>query len=178
METYSKIPSQFVVGDTLIIDLAPGDFPPPGFALQLVLVSSSSKVAVDSTESDGYHRLTVDTSSLTPGRYDYQLKAIGTGFRRTIQSGFTIALLDFAAASVENHDGRSHVKKVLDALEAAIEGRASKTQLKHEFDGVAIEHMTLDEQVTLRDKYKLKYQRELAAASGTPWRTITPRFPA
>lgn len=179
METYTAIPPQFVLGDTLIIDIAPGDYPPPAYALQLVFISSTGKVVVASTPSDGNHRFTVDTVPFSSGRHDYQLKAVGTGYRRTLLTGFTTAQVDLASDTVATFDGRSHAKKVLDALEAVIEGRASKSQLKHEFDGIAIEHMDLQQQVALRDKYRLKYQRELAAAKGkSSWKTIRPRFAA
>ena len=74
-------------------------------------------------------------------------------------------------------DTRSHVKKVLDALEASIEGRASKTQVQHSVDGVAIQHMTLTEQVDLRDRYAKKYRAERAASGAVSTRrTIKSRF--
>lgn len=178
METYTTIPSEFVIGDTVIIDIAPGAYPSPEYELELVFISATSKVVAVSTVSGDNHRFTVDTSSFSSGRHDYQLKVTGTGYRRTLQSGFTMALVDLAGDSIDTYDGRSHVKKVLDALEAAIEGRASKTQLRHEFDGVSIEHLTLEQQIDMRDKYKMKYHRELATAAGrSSWQTITPRFP-
>ena len=160
METYSAIPSQFVVGDTLVIDLPQGVYPSPDYSLQLVLVSSSaSKLVVESTPSDGDHRLTVDTSSLSSGRYDYQLKAVGDDFRRTIQTGSITALADFASEDITQYDGRDVLDRTLDALLAVREGRASKTQMSYQFDGVNIEHKT-PEQINADI---IQVQREIAA---------------
>lgn len=74
-------------------------------------------------------------------------------------------------------DEPSHVKKVLDALEAAIEGRASKTQIQQSVQGISIQHMTLAEQMDARDRYARKYHKERAAQGlVSSRRTIKPRF--
>lgn len=73
--------------------------------------------------------------------------------------------------------GESHVKKVLDALEAVIENRASKTQLQQSVDGVSVQHMPLSDLMDARDRYARKYRKERAAAAGkSSDRTTTARF--
>jgi len=175
LENYSEIPSSFVVGDTLIIEISDPIYPAPGNSLSLVLLSPTGKGSFSSVASGANHLLTIDTSTLAAGRWDYQLKVIGTGFQYTKQVGHITGQANFA--DLTTHDGRSHVKKVLDALEAAIEGRASNTQLKRDIDGVAIEYMSHEQLLSMRDKYRLKYLKEQASAQGSsPFRTITPRF--
>jgi len=172
MENYSSVPSQFVIGDTLAIEIAGGDYPAPTYSLELTFISPTAKLSATSTASSGNHLFTIDTSALAPGRYDYQLKAIGAGFRKTVKSGISTAQQDFSAEAVAVLDNRDWLEVAIDALEAALAGRASKTQLVREFDGVRIQDMTLDEQIEALQKLK----RMRAAKSGKWKQTIKSRF--
>jgi len=73
--------------------------------------------------------------------------------------------------------GDSHAKKVLDALEAVIEGRASKSQTMQMIGGVQVQHIPLEQLVRLRDKYAAKYRTEqVRAGEVTSNRKIKVRF--
>ena len=172
MENYSAVPSQFVIGDTLAIEIAEVVYPAPTYSLELTFISPTAKLSATSTASGVNHLLTIDTSTLAPGRYDYQLKAIGTGFRKTIKSGITTAKQDFSAESLTTLDNRDWLEVAIDAIEASLAGRASKTQLIREFDGVRIQDMTLDEQIEALQKLK----RMRAAKAGKWKQTIKSRF--
>ena len=60
-------------------------------------------------------------------------------------------------------DTRTHAKKVLDSIEAVIEGRASDSQESYQIKDRALKHMTHDELLKLRSFYKAEYNRELDA---------------
>lgn len=176
MEKLTEIPTHFVISDSLVIELDRSDYPAADYSLQLVFISPSHKQAVDSVSTGSTHLLTVDTSGFSSGRVDYQLRVKGPdSFKQVIESGVLIAKTDLFA--VETFDGRSHVKKVLDALEAVIEGRASKTVLSKNFDGFEEQHLTHDELIRQRDIYKEKYFAELVAAGKKQlFQTIKPEF--
>lgn len=180
MKTYTSVPKEFVIGDSLILEIDGGEYPAPDWSLTLSLVSTSGRLDVTSVADGTSHQLVVDTSSLSAGRYDYQLQATGDGYRVTIGRGDTTALADLGNTDLTSYDGRSHVKKTLDALEAAIEGRASKTQLVQKVaDMVEVQHLSPEQQTDWRDKYLLKYKLEQAMAKGGTsglFTTITPRF--
>ncbi len=81
--------------------------------------------------------------------------------RVTLYDGMIEVLPDLTQVT---GDIRSHVKKVLDALEAAIERKASKIQAEYEIEGHRIKYMETETLVTLRNKYRRMYQDERAAA--------------
>lgn len=159
METTCQIPRKFTAGDTISWVEEWSEYPASLFSLTLTLISQTGKISVSAMAADDGHSFTLDTASLSAGRHDYQLVATGNGFRSTIDRGYVDVLPDLAAA--DTYDGRSHVKKMLDALEAALEGRADKTQLVQKFDGTEVQYMDHDQLVSLRDKYKEKHFAEL-----------------
>lgn len=57
-------------------------------------------------------------------------------------------------------DARSHVKKVLDAIDAVIEGKASKDQEATSVEGRSLSRYPWGDLLKLRDKYAALYQRE------------------
>lgn len=67
-------------------------------------------------------------------------------------------------AVITGNDEQSHVKKVLDALEAVIEGKASKDQLSYSIQGRSLSRMSWTEILMVYDKYKALYFREKQAA--------------
>lgn len=172
MENYSAVPKQFVIGDTLQIEIEGGEYPAPTWSLEIVLISATAKLSVTSADSGVNHLLTVNTSSLLPGRHDYQIKAISDGYRMTILSGITTAVQDFSDEGLPSLDNRDWLAIAIDALEASLAGRASKIQLIREFDGVRIQDMTLDEQIEALQKFK----RMQAVKAGQWKKTLTPRF--
>ncbi len=71
----------------------------------------------------------------------------------------------------------SHAKTVLDAVEAVIERRASKSQMEQAIDGVQIKHMDILDLVRLRKMYAAEYRREeIAAGNIVSRRKIKVRF--
>tara|TARA_B100001059_G_scaffold219804_1_gene241174 strand:- start:1127 stop:1723 length:597 start_codon:yes stop_codon:yes gene_type:complete len=63
-----------------------------------------------------------------------------------------------------NADLRSHAKKVVDAIEAVIENRASMDQSSMSIAGRSLSRMSIDELMTFRDRYKAEYLKEIKLA--------------
>lgn len=104
----------------------------------------------------------------TPGRYDWTAVATKIGSRVRLATG-RIEILADAEQTTGVGDVTTHSERMLAALEAALEGTASKAHRSYTIDGRSIERMTLEELRTNRDLYarRVKLERELSAAGLT-----------
>jgi hypothetical protein len=65
-------------------------------------------------------------------------------------------------------DDRSHIKKVLDAIEAVIEGRASRSEKEYSLGDKKLVSMTHEELFKQWNRYKFLYKQELQAKGLEP----------
>lgn len=124
------------------------------------------KFTINATESGNVYYVEVastTTAGYSPHRYvwDAYITRTSDSQRIRIDSGVT-ELLDNLANT--NADQRSHVKKVLDALEAMIANRASVDQSSMSIAGRSLSRMDINDLLSWRDKYKAEYLRELKRA--------------
>lgn len=68
---------------------------------------------------------------------------------------------------VTTHDNRTHARKTLDAIEAVIEGRASKDQMAYTIGTRSLERTPLEDLLMLRDRYRAEVAGEEALESMT-----------
>lgn len=146
-----------------------------GFDVAAVADGDNFKVSVPSAS----------TTTLTPGAYYWQAWVskgaekyqVGEG-SVTVKQGFVAV----AAATVV--DNRSQVKKILDAITATIEGRATSDQQQYTISGGGGYRMLMKipvgELITLRKEYARLYAREQRRArvrrGGTLFSTLKVRF--
>jgi hypothetical protein len=172
------MPARIAAGESIAWRWSNTNFPASAWTLTYSLLNESAKIQFTAGVSHEHHLIQVASNvsaNWAPGEYSWQAHISREGERYKVDEGSVTILADFANA--DGVDPRSHVKKVLDALEASIENRASKTQMQQSVGGAQIQHMSLTEQITLRDRYRLKYQKELAAKRGrSSRRTIGSRF--
>lgn len=102
------------------------------------------------------------TATYTVGEYQWQVVATKSPDRYTIATGI-ITLLDNIANRTTLYDNRSHVKKVLDAIEAVLEGRASRQDQSYTIAGRSLSLTPIPDLLKLRSLYKSEYESELAA---------------
>lgn len=81
--------------------------------------------------------------------------------RISIDSGVTQLVADYAESTA---DQRSHAKKVLDAIEAVLENRASQDQMSYSIAGRSLSRMSVTDLMTFRDRYRAEYNEELKKA--------------
>ncbi len=103
------------------------------------------------------------TAAYIAGDYQWQLIATLTTTRYTIALG-RVTCVDNIAARVALYDNRSHAKKVLDAIEAVLEGRASRAQgeMAYSKAGKSLQLTPIPDLLKLRQVYKREYEGELA----------------
>lgn len=79
-----------------------------------------------------------------PGRHGWQRTATDSTDTYTIASGVTEVLPGFAA-QVAGGDPRSYWERVIDAIEATMEGRATVDMNQYAFNGRSLTKMTISE---------------------------------
>lgn len=177
-------PETLRVGDTWTWKLSLGDYPPDVWTLSYILVNSSSKVTISASADGSDHLVAVaatTTAGYTAGSYSWT-RLITDGTQRfSIGYGTVDVLTNIASTSLSSHDGRSHVKTMLDAIEAALESRASADQLDLLSTAFGTHAITRDREGLLRwrAKYYAYWQDELATerlAQGTESRYMRTRF--
>lgn len=151
----TKMPARFIGGDSLdfVLSAAAGAYPASegwSVALTLTPMAGGTKVVAAATGGSTSWNVTLTsaaTNGLT-GNYRYLFAATKGGERSTIAFG-TVEILPNPAT--DSTDQRSQAQRTLDAIDAVLEGRASKSDLKVEFaDGRSIERLSHGELIELR----------------------------
>ena len=160
-------PTSFTVGDTVAWTKTLADFPASaGWELTYSFVNASNQFTESSTTADGDdHAIVItaaDSANLTAGDYEWQAYATKTTERYPAGSGSVTVEPNFATGAV---DGRSHVKIVLDAIEAVLEGVATTSQASSSLNGRSITKYSTEELIAFRSKYKSEYASEVKAAN-------------
>tara|TARA_B100001093_G_C26859419_1_gene1029174 strand:+ start:2461 stop:3087 length:627 start_codon:yes stop_codon:yes gene_type:complete len=166
-------PAVLVAGDRFTWkrdDLA-SDYSPSAFALTYEFHEDSGgggshKFTITATEADDTYYIEVGsstTASYSVGDYIWEayITRSSDSERIMVDSGRTEITENLANT---NADIRSHAKKVLDAIEAVIEGRATIDQSSFSIAGRSLSRMSVDELMTFRDRYKAEYLKEIKLA--------------
>lgn len=173
-----------IAGDTLELSLSYTGYTASEWSIWVALRGNAAAIDIKDGETgvtvavvNGKYEITVTpaaTELYTPGAYSYVVYLYKTEVdgeetvivdRKTVDTGAITILADYGAMTSAS-DARSHVKKVLDAIEAVIEKRASKEQQSYSIAGRSLSRIPLDELLKLRDRYRSEYQQELRALEG------------
>ncbi len=171
MEIPTVAPEKFRKGTTVkwAFDPGPDHRPADGWALTYSFANATDAKSVVATDNgDGTFLVTITaTVSASFNAADYAYVA-------TVAKAPEVYERDSGTVTVEPQlstavDGRSHVKKVLDAIEALIAGKAAGADVASysiatgSGSSRALTHMTPEELVKWRQVYRAEYQRELQA---------------
>ena len=169
----SQEPNELVVGDYWVWkrdDLAT-DYPTDSYSLSYEFHCDSGgggshQFTINATEANDTYYIEVPTTTTENyNPHDYLWGAYITrtsdSARIQIDEGKTTILPNLADT---NADLRSHAKKVLDAIEAVIEGRATIDQSSFSLGGRSLSRMSIDELMTFRDRYHAEYLKEVRLA--------------
>lgn len=123
-----------IAGDALDFKTSPPNYPASdGWTLTYRLTPQSSGTPIEfvaTADGDDYliQVSSATTASWVAGPYSWASAVSKSGERFTVDDGsITIKPDPFQASSLDN---RSHARKMLDAIEAALESRASASQLE------------------------------------------------
>ena len=166
----SREPEQLVAGDRWTwkrSDLS-GMYPPADFSLSYTADkegAGATQIQIAATVSGSEFVVEVasaTTATYVAGRYRWQayITRLADSQRISVASGSFEVRPNLAASTA---DPRSHVKKVLDAIEAIIEQRATMDQMSYSIQGRTLARTPINDLLVLRDRYRAEYQRELNA---------------
>ncbi len=167
----TREPQTLIAGDRVMwkrSDLG-ADYPPASYALKY----SARKEAAEATPeieitavadgSDFIVEVPAATSAAwTAGRYRWQayITRNSDGQRITVGIGaFEVKLNSELATG----DARTHARRVLDAIEAVIEKRATQDQSNYSIQGRSLSRTPIADLLVLRDRYRAEAASELAA---------------
>ncbi len=147
-----------------------GDVPKAsaGWVLTYALVKTGVRIAITAATHETHDFLVTlaaaTTAGYTAGVYQWQayVTKAATSERYLVDAGTIEILANFAAAS-SGLDARSHVKKVLDAIEAKIESRSTKDQEQMVVAGQVVGMMPIHRLLEWYSKYKAAYENEQSA---------------
>lgn len=155
-------PIEIVSGDLVTWKLRLDDYlPDDGWSLIYYLTrSTGSQSATATNAGDGYHQVTISTGSsaaLTAGEWSYTGQVVkGTSERYTVRRGVVLVRANPTAGEVEDRD---HVRRVLEALEATILGKASQDQLSYSIAGRSLSKMPPADLIAWRDTYRAEVRQ-------------------
>jgi hypothetical protein len=164
------MPREFTAGDSLAFTQSLPAYPAPDWQLSIVLHNATAALAIESDpdgESHAVNEASAITSGWPAGRYDWTAYVTGPqDARATLETGAIIIRPDPAGTS-DPLDLRTHARKMLDALEAALEGRATSGQVDTLRTTFGDRNLERDpgKLMELRDKYRMEVRREDQAAA-------------
>lgn len=163
-------PAQVVAGDTWTwkrADLSV-DYPPASYVLSYALKregATGAPTIITATESGDDYQVTVAASvSVTYAAGVWRWEAYATrqsdGARVRVSYGQLIVKPNLAAATT---DPREHAQRMLDAIEALLEGRATKDVNSMSIKDRSLTKMTVQELREWRDYYRAEVNRQKIA---------------
>lgn len=175
------VPARIPAGVSLELTTALTAYPAPEWELSLHLRGPAA-IDIEATASGSSHVLSAAASVTTewvPGRYWYTVRATDGEDVVEVESGEVEVLVDLAAFDGE-YDGRSHVQRILAAVEAVLENRATKDQQSYRINDRELVRTPIGELLKLRSMYRAEIKAQKAANSGrsSMGRAIRVRFPA
>lgn len=130
---------------------------------RLGIISITASADDDNADDFKFSVAAATTGAYVAGDYEYQVVATKTTTRYTIATGRVTAKDNIAGRSAL-YDNRSHAKKVLDAIEAVLESRATKDEMSISIAGRELSRTSIPDLIKFRMAYKAEYEAEVAAA--------------
>lgn len=160
-------PQSFRSGDLLTWTKSLADYPASaGWSLAYTLINAAAKVTINASASGDEFLVSVPaatTAGYAAGVYQWMARVTKATEIYTVGSGSMEILPNLSALTT--YDGRSHATVMLEAIEAAMEGRASVLQLKYQIGDRSIEYMSPGDLIKWRSFYKAEVAKEADAAS-------------
>ncbi len=156
----SLIPEQLAAGLSVSFLVSLADYSAPEWQAKLILRGPAS-IDLDSVAEDSSHRFTktpTTTAQWVAGDYWYSLRVTDGTDIHEVGSGRITITPDLEAQS-SGYDGSTHPEKVLAAIEAVIEGRASKDQDSYRINNRELRRTPISQLLKLRDQYRREVKR-------------------
>jgi CRP-like cAMP-binding protein len=179
MATLKSIPRRWTRGESLTWEESRRDYlPGEGWVLAVAFVASNDVRQFTATAVGDVHLVELtpaQTLEFQPGTYRYQIRVenAGSGAARVLEHGAVEVLQSFAHVS-SGYDARSHNERVLEAINAVMEGKAATDQQNLAVGGRSLSRYAWQDLLELRREYEWRLRREredARAAAGLPMTT-------
>jgi hypothetical protein len=138
-----------------------------GWALTVALRGPAA-INLTATVEEGKHKLRANaetTAEWSAGRYSYSVRVTKDDDVFQVEAG-SLQILPDLNAETAPHDGRTHAEKVLEAIEAVIEKRATLDQERYRINDRELYRTPIADLLKLRDLYRAEVQREKSLERG------------
>lgn len=172
----ANVPARLTAGDSWSWLASYPDYPAPTWALTFYLQNGEHSTAVSTTASGANFtaaKLASETAALTAGRYRWRARLVSGLTVVTIEKGWVQVEPNAADAT---QDLRSPARRMLDAVEAALIGRATSDQLAMTLGSRSISRTPIPELVQWRDRLKAEVLTEEKGSSAGKGRYLKTRF--
>jgi hypothetical protein len=162
-------PTQVRAGDTWQWrreDLA-ANYPAPTWTLSYVFKNAVKAFSFSATADGAFFAINVPSAETTDnpaGFYRWAAQVANGDERHTVGTGTTEVLANVFDTPDAPQDTRSKERRILDAIEAVIESRASKDQERYQIAGRELWRTPIKDLLMLRDDYAQAVARQEDAA--------------
>lgn len=151
-------PDHIVAGDTVAWLRELPEYPASdGWSLEYYFRGQAGSFQVTATAEGDAHRVEVapgTSAGWAPGTYVWQAFATKTGARHRVDSGELVVEIDFTQVSGA-YDPRSHAEKMVEAIEALMERRATTDQQSYKLpDGRELQRLGLADLNAWHKRYR------------------------
>lgn len=159
-------PTSLQAGDTLQWTRQLDDFPASaGWQLSYRLIGSAGSFAITAAAQGDLHAIaiTADASGAWPAGSYMLLPAVSKDSDRYSLPAIPVQVLANLAGSTAATDTRSYAQRVLDAVEAILEGRAGSAESDVQINGRALRYFPIADLLALRDRMRQEVRSEQAS---------------
>ena len=132
-----------------------------GWSLVYTLINASSKITINASASGADHLVSVaaaTSAAYAAGSYTWMARVTKAAESYTVGVGSLTIQPNLAALTT--FDGRSHATVMVEAIEAAIQGRASSVQLRLAINSRSIEYLSPTELIKWLSFYRAEVAKE------------------
>lgn len=171
------VPADLIAGDTWTWTRALADYPAGTWIATAYFENKDGVFSVAASASGTTHSFTIaaaTTSGYKPGRYSWRIRVTDGSTTTTVEDGITQVEIDPAKAG--KADTRTFARRMLDAIEATLEGRATSDQQAMSINGRSISRTPISDLMSLRDRFRGETRSEEGTTGGGKGRDIKVRF--
>lgn len=156
-----NFPTSITAGLSLKCEVVTDDFPAPDWELTAILrgPASINLTAVTSGTGHVFSETAATTSAWEPGLYAVSVRATSGEDVHEVEAGQLTIAADLVSVEAK-HDPRGHAQRTLEAIEAVIEGRATKDQQSYTINGRTLVRTAISDLLMLREKYRAEVAKE------------------
>ena len=160
-----NIPNAIRAGVTFDVALAYPPFSADEWSATLYLRGASAITLNAQADSFRFYASAEETGSWKPGIYIYAVR-LSAGARVVEMETGTVQILPDIASLTEEHDARSQNRRILDAITAVLERRATQDQEKYRINNRELWRTPIPELLALKNHYAALVAAEEARNSG------------